>query len=336
MESHAPVMSAGTLGASSQRAGLAFAGLCALNGAFVAPIARVATAQTDPLQVAVFVTLFAALAAAIVLGVRGRLGTLFRGRDAWVFAALGAMGTMVPNVLFFWGTARTSALDAALCLQTEPVISLLLAWLVLGHRLTLRRSLSAALLLIGIGVAATGEAARDPLGVAMLLATPIAWQSSHLLVLRRLPSTTPELLTGARYVWGGFWLGLVALVWTAVSGRPTMLMLDPRTELPLIAVQGVGMYYVGTMLWYQAISRLDLARATSIVVPSVPVLTLAVAYLLLGEVPSRSQLVGLCFMTVGVVSFVTAPHAIETRERVPTQMAPLAADAEAEAGGDAA
>lgn len=336
MESQAPVVGASSMVSSSPRVGLAFAGLCALNGAFVAPIARITTAQSDPLQVAIYVTLFAGVAGAIVLGVRGRLGVLFRGRDARVFAVLGAVGTMLPNILFFWGTARTSALDAALCLQTEPVISLLFAWLVLGHRLTLRRSLSAALLVVGIVIATTGGVARDPLGVAMLLATPIAWQSSHLIVLRRLPKATPELLTGARYVWGGFWLGLVALVWMAVSGQPSVGALDFRTELPLIALQGVIVYYMGTMLWYQVISRLDLARATSIVVPSVPVLTLVVAYLLLGEVPSRSQLIGLCVVTVGVVSFVTSPHAIETRERVPTQMAPLAADAGSEAGGDVA
>jgi hypothetical protein len=38
----------------------------------------------------------------------------------------------------------------------------------------------------------------------------------------------------------------------------------------------------------------------------------------------------------GVLAFVTAPHAVEARERVPAQTAPLAAPADPKTGGDAA
>jgi hypothetical protein len=41
-------------------------------------------------------------------------------------------------------------------------------------------------------------------------------------------------------------------------------------------------------------------------------------------------------VAAGVLSFVRAPHAVETIERVPTQTAPLGAPAGDEAGGDAA
>ncbi len=321
---------------ATARAGLVFAALCALNGAFVAPVARISTAANDPLQVAVIVTLFAALAAAVVLAMRGRLLELFMGPDAIAFCALGALGTMVPTVLFFSGTARTSAIDAALCLQTEPVFSLLLSWLVLGHRLTLRRTLSAGVLLVGLALSAASGANRDIVGVCMLLATPLAWQASHLLVLRRLVTASPETLTGARYLWGGVWLGIAAIGSAALFDRAPFRVADPRAELPLLAFQGVALYFVGTMLWYQVIARLDLARATAIVVPSVPVLSTAVAYLLLGEIPTTRQLAGLAFITIGVLSFVVSPHAVEERERVPTQTAPLGADVGDEVGGDEA
>jgi len=319
-----------------ERAGLAFAALCALNGAFVAPVARLATEAGDPLFVATATTVLAGLTAVLVLGWQGDLAALVRGRRALTLAALGALGTMVPNTLFFIGTSRTSALDAVLCLQTEPVYSLLLAWGVLGHRLTLRRVLSAAALLAGIACAVTGESVGDPLGLAMLLATPLAWQLSHLLVLRKLPRTRPELLTGARYAWGGLWLALAASFHAWTTGRPSLPASWADAQLPVLVVQGVLLSYCGTMLWYQAISRLDLARATSIVVPSIPLLSLATAFAIVGETPSARQVAGLLLVAVGVLSFVRAPHAVETRERVPTQTAPLGADAAEEAGGEAA
>ncbi len=45
---------------------------------------------------------------------------------------------------------------------------------------------------------------------------------------------------------------------------------------------------------------------------------------------------GLGLIAVGVFAFVRAPHAVETRERIPTATAPLGVAAGDEAGGDAA
>jgi drug/metabolite transporter (DMT)-like permease len=321
----------------SERFGLAFAGLCALNAAFVTPVARLTTERGDPLFVATATTCIAGAAAAVVLAARGRLGALVRGPSALPLAVLGVLGTVLPNLLFFFGTARTSAIDAVLCLQIEPAYSLLLAWLVLGHRLTLRRVLSVGILLAGIGAAVGGGRVTDPVGVGLLLATPLCWQFSHLLVLRRVPDAPSHLLTGARYLWGGLWLGLATALFAAISGRPLLPEGASGEQIPALAYQGVVLFYVGTVLWYEALARLDLARATSIVVPSVPLLAFAAAFLVVGEVPSCRQLAALGLVAAGVLSFVRAPHAVETRERVPTQTAPLAAEiGDEEAGGEGA
>jgi drug/metabolite transporter (DMT)-like permease len=320
----------------SERGGLAFAGLCALTAAFAAPVARLTTERGDPLFVAAATTGLAGLAAAVVLASQGRLRALVRGSDAAWFALLGALGTMLPNLLFFVGTSRTSALDAVLCLQVEPAYSLLLAWLVLGHRLTLRRVLAAAVLLAGVAFAIVGGSLADPIGIGLLLATPLAWQLSHLIVLRRMGGTNSRLLTGARYVWGGFWLASAVALHALYSGTDLLPTNAAEAQLPVLALQGVLLYYAGTMLWYEAISRLDLARATAIVVPSVPLLSLATSFAIVGERPSVRQLIGLGLIAVGVFAFIRAPHAVETRERIPTATAPLGVPAGDEAGGDAA
>jgi O-acetylserine/cysteine efflux transporter len=316
-----------------------FAGLCALNGAFVAPVARLTTESADPLFVAAGTTLFAGFAAALVLAARGRLASLTRDPSAKWMVLLGLLGTVLPNLLFFFGTSRTSALDAVLCLQIEPVYALLLAWRVLGHRLTFRRVASAAILMLGIAMAVGGGAASaDPLGLGLLLCTPLAWQVSHILVLKRLVSVDPERLTAARYIWGGLLLCPVAALVTLwpvgdVFAAPSLPTL--RGLLPMLAIQGVVLFYAGTNLWYQSIARLDLARATSIVVPSIPLLSFVASFLIVGEVPSIWQVGGMVIAATGVLSFVLAPHAIEVRERVPTPTAPIGAPVRAEAGDEA-
>ncbi len=315
---------------SVERAGLVFAGLCAASSAFVPGVAKLTTGKADPLAVAALTTLFAAVAAAVVMGVRGELGILVRRGLALRLVAIGFLGTTLAFFLYFEGVRRTSAIDAVLCLQIEPVYAILVSWAVLGHRPTLRRVVAVVVLLAGIALAVRGDGFHDPAGIALLLATPLCWQASHLVVLRGLRGVAPSVLTGARYLYGGI---LLSTGWLASGG---MARLPSGAELanllPILAVQGVVLSYVGTLLWYQAITRLDLARATAIVVPSVPLLSLAVTFVLVGEVPTAAQWVGMALTVTGVLAFVTAPHVAEERERIPSQTAPLAVDADPQRG----
>jgi drug/metabolite transporter (DMT)-like permease len=64
-----------------------------------------------------------------------------------------------------------------------------------------------------------------------------------------------------------------------------------------------------------------LARTTAIVVPSIPLLSLAASFVVLGEVPSVQQWVGLMLTATGVFIFVTAPHAAPSIVRAPAVVA---------------
>ena len=319
---------------TTQRSGLLFAGLCALNGAFVPAVAKYTTGRADPLFVAAVTTFFAGVAAALMLAARGELSRLVQRETAPLLILLGALGTTIPFILFFVGTQRTSAIEAVLCLQTEPVYSLLVAWLFLGHRLTVRRVGAALVLMTGIALAVGVGGLSDPLGVTLLLLAPLSWQICHLLTLKGMPDVEPYLLSGASYVYGGALVALAAWVFGGPNWIPAANLVVE--QLPLLALQGIGLSYLGTMLWYLTIARLDLARATAIVVPSIPLLSLVASFFVVGEVPTLGQAVGMLLTAGGVLAFVTAPHAVEERERVPAQTAPLATPADPKTGGDQA
>jgi len=292
---------------SHERTGLVFAALCAVNGAFVPGFAKLTTTTLPGLTVAVFATAFAALASLALLAARGELGRLFDARTAPRLAAMGALGTGVAFLLFFEGAQRTSAIEAALCLQVEPVYALLLARAVLGHPITGRRLLAVGAILGGIGLALEARSTPGLLGPALLLATPLAWQLSHLIALRGLPAVHARVFSGARYVVGAL---LLAALWAARGGPgelPDWATLAP--QLPVLAFQGVVLSFVGTLLWYETIGRLDLARATAIVVPSIPLLSLGASFLLLGEVPSLRQALGMALAAAGVLAFVRGDRA---------------------------
>jgi drug/metabolite transporter (DMT)-like permease len=270
----------------------------------VPAFAKLTTGRAEPAFVAAATGLFGGLFAAALLAVRGELGPLFGRQRGPKLAAIGALGTALAFFLFFAGASRSSAIETALCLQIEPAYSLLLSWLGLGHRPTPRRVLALAVILAGIALALGARATAASAGIAFLLATPLCWQLSHLIALRGLGGSSPWLLTGARYVWGGVFLVLAFALRCGPLPAPRELL----SLLPVLALQGVVLSVLGTLLWYQTISRLDLGRATAIVVPSIPLLSLGVSFLLLGEVATPRQWLGLALTAAGVLAFVTAPR----------------------------
>ncbi len=308
---------------AEERAGLVFAALCAVNGAFVPAVAKLTTNRADALFVAAATTLCAGAAALAVLALRGELALLVEPRIGPRLVLVGALGTGAAFWLFFQGARRATAIETVLCLQIEPAYALVAAWAVLGERPSARRLGAITLLLSGIALALGAGGVFSPAGVWLLLATPLCWQLSHLIVLRTLGGVPPAVLTGARYIYGGLVLGAL---WA--FGGATIGLVPGAALAPLIlalVVQGVVLSYLGTMMWYEAITRLDLARTTAIVVPSIPLLSLAATFVLLGEQPTLPQALGMALTAIGVLGFVTAPHAVSTRARVPIWTAPLAA-----------
>lgn len=289
-----------------ERAGLAYAALCAINGAFVPAFAKLTTGLGDPLLVAAVTSLFAAACGFAIVAARGELAVLVGRRTAPRLLLIAALGTGAAFYLFFLGASRSSAIDTVLCLQTEPAYALVLAWIWLGNRPTPRRVGATVALMAGIALAIGTEGLSASSGTWMLLATPMCWQLSHLVALRGLRGVTPAVLTAARYVYGSVLLVLLyAVAGDQISAPPVRQWLR---LLPLLGVQGIILSYGGTLLWYSAVTRLDLARTTSIVVPSIPLLSLAASFALLGEVPTLRQLVGLLLTAAGVYAYVTAPQ----------------------------
>ncbi|MDD1632488.1 MAG: DMT family transporter, partial [Methylococcaceae bacterium] len=185
-----------------ERLGLLFAGLCALNGAFVPAVAKLTTARGDALFVATVTTVVAGVCALLLLAALGEVAALWARGERRALLGIGTLGTAVTFLLFFEGARRSSAVETALCLQIEPVYSLFLARLFLGHPLTPRRLAAVLAILGGIALALNPAGFSGWLGNALLLVTPLGWQVSHLIVLRGLPSVQPRTLSAARYVYG--------------------------------------------------------------------------------------------------------------------------------------
>jgi drug/metabolite transporter (DMT)-like permease len=292
---------------TSERAGLLFAAYCVVNSAFVPAVAKLTTVDASGVAIALWTSVFAGIGGLAMLAWHGELRLLVARKTAPVLVTVGALGTALAFVLFFEGAKRASAIDTAVCVQTEPLYALLGARVFLGHALTLRRVCAVGAILVGIALALGARPLEGSLGVALLLATPLAWQSSHWIALRGLDGVNPRLLSAARYVYGA---GVLLPIWLWVDGVDSVPPSEEFAQLlPVVALQGVLISYGGTLAWYASIKRLDLARTTAIVVPSAPLLSLVVSYLVLDEVVNVRQMVGFVVTAAGVLIFALAPNA---------------------------
>ena len=155
----------------------------------------------------------------------------------------------------------------------------------------------------------------------MLVAgTPLLWQTSHVLSLPVMPPLSPLCMTGARY---GYAAIVLTLALAVVNPRAVVQLADP-VVLGTIVVTGVVCYFLASLAWYAAISRLSLAWTTALVIPGIPLLSILCAIVFLGERATRHDLIGILISISGVLLLVLGA---DGARRTPATPAAEAAEA---------
>lgn len=174
---------------------------------------------------------------------------------------------------------------------------LVLAYLVLGEPLTRARMIGAATIILGLIVLA-GEAVTTIRGNALtgdlLFATAGFMWAAFTICLRGW--RTNGML--AAQVVGVLSLLLYAPVHALVFGFERMAAAGLVENLIQVAVQGVFAGLLALYLFARAVTALGAGRA-SMFPALVPVMTVLIGFLALGEVPTIPQLVGLAIVGIG-------------------------------------
>jgi drug/metabolite transporter (DMT)-like permease len=186
-----------------------------------------------------------------------------------------------------------------------PVFTALLIFLVTGERAGRMRLIGLGIIVAGIGIFS-----RDAL--AMAPSRPDAWIGDLLFVLiaflwaifgllaRRWNVSSLEV-TAASCILSVPLLVIVALV------LPIHMARAPFAELLLQALyQGVLVGVVALYLYARSVETLGAARAT-LFLPLVPIATAAASALLLAEVPSPTEIVGMAIVVAGMLIAFRSP-----------------------------
>lgn len=214
-------------------------------------------------------------------------------RDLAVLVVQAGAGSVGYTTLLISGLARTSAADAGVVIGTLPVVTAMIAVMVLGERPGRRLLVAIALAAAGMmavaagGGGGNGGGGASSLAGALLVLGAVVCEGLFILLNKKLripiaPLALSTVMTG---------LGFIA------AGLPALILERPWAAVPeTAALLGVAWYalvptVIGFVLWYAGAARVSGAEAAPFTALA-PVSAVALAALVLGEAVSLPQILG--------------------------------------------
>jgi drug/metabolite transporter (DMT)-like permease len=264
----------------------------------------------EPMLIAVLRMAVAALAISVVLCWRRLPWPRFTPRELGLVAVCAVLMVYLNQFLFTEGVARTAATNAALIIALNPLVSALVAALLLGDRLTPRRLAGVALGFGGVAMVVLNKSgaalATGGLGDALVLGSVFSWVLGGALV-RGLAAGRDS----ASVSWAVHGAGTLMLAADLLLLRPVPLGGLARfgvVDAGLLILSGVFATGIGALVWNRALVTLGVAR-TALYVYWVPIFGVAFGVLLLGEPLTLWHLAGLVGVLGGTWLGTSGGHA---------------------------
>ncbi|WP_100330296.1 DMT family transporter [Bacillus xiapuensis] len=220
----------------------------------------------------------------------------------WKYVFGGALSSVVAHHYFLAeGLTETSATNAGLILGLGPLLTALLAAVLLRRRPTFIRFIG--FILGGVGVGFTVLAGSEGMGAlsagdADIFLSILAQALSFILIRKAAETLDPRLLTGYMLFFGSLILFLISL-WKEPDGLASLAGAPMLTWFIFIC-SAVFATAVGHMIYNYAIGQIGAAE-TSIFMNLSTFFSLMGAAVILGETILPSHFIGLLFIISGVL-----------------------------------
>ncbi|HSH30451.1 MAG TPA: EamA family transporter [Thiohalobacter sp.] len=287
--------------------------LLAFLWALCFPLINVGLASSPPLM---FAGLRAILAGGVLLAIGLLLGRpLPCGWRVWAMLALvGLSATSLGFFGMFIGGGQVAPGLATVIENTQPLLTAVLAWLILGESLGPRRRLGLALGFAGILVISLPrllnmEGAGSPIGIGYLLAGAAGVALANVTLKCLVGRADPLMVVGSQLVIGSAPLlvaghfgegGLIAVNWSR----------DFLFAWLTLSLAGTAL---ASLLWFMLLRRAALGRLTTFSFLT-PIFGLVLGLTLFGERIGGFEMAGIVVALIGVWYVARGDEQSETRE----------------------
>ena len=218
----------------------------------------------------------------------------------WRMAAIAGM-LFVQQGAIFWGLTYTTAGRVGVILNTQPIITAVLAhWFIPDDRLTWAKVVGLLLAVVGVFLifreSFLGSHGEMRFGDLLSLGAAVSWGAQNIVTKRTVREIRPAAITGWSVVGSGALLLLTSLLF---EHRPLPLRPLDLTFLGATAYITLIATVFGFVLWNFLIKRNNPSRVTSFCFIT-PVASVFFGWLVLGEAITRDIVLATALVGLGI------------------------------------
>ena len=234
----------------------------------------------------------------------------FSRQDVPEFLMVGVIGLVPSSACLAWGTALSTASNAALIYLTIPVMTALLASAMLGERMTGLRWISLAVSLVGVLILSVPDLRQASFfsprylagnGLVLVACGSSAFYNVYSKKLLRRFTPLEVLIYG--YLVAAM-LSLPLAVWVEKASLPAAFSLNAKTWISIVVLASIS-WGIAMVLWMFLLLRLDVSQI-SVSIYLLPFLGVLIAAITLGERISVTTVVGGLITLIGTIVITAA------------------------------
>jgi len=267
------------------------------------PIMTIALAEISVWTLRVLGFSLSALSLFALIRLQGRSAAIPRG-VTWLHIVAASMFNVVGFGLFSsFALLASSTSRVVIVNYSMPIWASLMAWLILGERLSIRAGLGLVLCISGLTVLVYPVAtAPSAVGLLLALCCALSWAAGT--VYMKWARIAGDLLaiTAWQIALGALVFGAGLLVF---QGMPVPAAVSLKAVLAVVynGLIGTGFAYI---LWFAIIERLRTATA-SLGSLATPVVGVSSSMLMLGERPTTEDMIGFALIFAAALCVLTQP-----------------------------
>jgi drug/metabolite transporter (DMT)-like permease len=244
-----------------------------------------------------------ALSLFALIRLQGRSAAIPRG-VAWLHIVAASLFNVIGFGLFSSFALLTASTSRVVIVNySMPVWGSLMAWLILGERLSIRAGVGLVLCIGGLSVLVYPVATeQSAVGLLLALCCALSWAAGTVYMKwARIPGDL-LVITAWQIALGAVVFGVGLLVF---QGMPAPAAVSLKAVLAVLynGLLGTGFAYI---LWFAIIERLSTATA-SLGSLSTPVVGITSSMLMLGERPTTEDVIGFALIFAAAACVLTQP-----------------------------
>jgi len=216
------------------------------------------------------------------------------------YLVLGVVGVFGFNLFFFLGMETTSAVNGALIMALNPLLTAILGYLILRDLPSRQQMIAFPVGVAGVAIVVLGTGAHLDVstGDLYICIANVCWALYNVLVRKLMP----KHVSGPANTAGIMTAGALALCLAAIVKGDSFIVPTLPTSISLL-IMTVGGGVLAYLFWNASIARLGPSKA-AIFMNLVPVTSMVIASIE-GLPPNHAQLLG-ALLVIGAVTFSSA------------------------------